>query len=350
MSAHARAKPHARCIGAARAALACARFSTPHPRQPAPVQPPRAARRRSRSLQTRAASALAASALALVGLLPSSPAMALEEPAFERVLVDGANELRRYAPMIVAETWVEGALSEGSNAGFRAIAGYIFGANRARGADSAERIAMTVPVTMEPRSERIAMTVPVTTDAPTRTVAGQGERIAMTAPVTTEAPGAKPPAASASSAARADSANATGRTDAARGTVASTGPTPSPGTTVSPPAASGERIAMTAPVATEAGGNRWRMHFVMPSKYTLATLPVPTDPRVTLREVPARQVAARTFSGFVTEARVSSETEALRAWMMERGLQADGPAQLARYNPPWSIPFLRRNEILIPVR
>lgn len=107
---------------------------------------------------------------------------------------------------------------------------------------------------------------------------------------------------------------------------------------------------MTAPVTTEAGGNRWRMHFVMPSKYTMATLPVPTDPRVTLREVPARQLAARTFSGFVTEARVSAETEALRAWMMERGLQADGPAQLARYNPPWSIPFLRRNEILIPVR
>jgi hypothetical protein len=107
---------------------------------------------------------------------------------------------------------------------------------------------------------------------------------------------------------------------------------------------------MTAPVTTEGSGNRWRMHFVMPSKYTMATLPVPTDPRVTLREVPPRQVAARTFSGFVTEARVSAETEALRAWMIERGLQADGPAQLARYNPPWSIPFLRRNEILIPVR
>jgi len=228
-------------------------------------------------------SALVAAALALGGLLPSTPAMALEEPAFERVLVDGANELRRYAPMIVAETWVEGELSEGSNTGFRAIAGYIFGGNRARGGDSAERIAMTVPVTMEPRSERIAMTAPVTTEAPTR-------------------------------------------------------------------AAAGERIAMTAPVTSETGATRWRMHFVMPSKYTMATLPVPTDPRVTLREVPARQMAARTFSGFVTEARVSSETEALRAWMIERGLSADGPAQLARYNPPWSIPFLRRNEILIPVR
>ena len=61
-----------------------------------------------RSLRSGTVSALVAAALALGGLLPSTPAMALEEPAFERVLVDGANELRRYAPMIVAETWVEG--------------------------------------------------------------------------------------------------------------------------------------------------------------------------------------------------------------------------------------------------
>lgn len=203
----------------------------------------------------------------LSALLFSPSAMATEEPKFESIDRSGAFELRLYPPMIVAETWVEGALGEGSNAGFRKIAGYIFGRNRSRSAEGSEKIAMTVPVTMQP------------------------EKIAMTAPVTTEA----------------------------------------------------------APASGEAGA-RWRMHFVMPSKYTMATLPVPTDPRVTLREVPPRQVAARTFSGFVTEARVSAETEALRAWMIERGLQADGPAQLARYNPPWSIPFLRRNEILIPVR
>ena len=254
--------------------------------------------------------------------------MALEEPAFERVLIDGANELRRYAPMIVAETWVSGDLSDGSNAGFRAIAGYIFGANRARGADASERIAMTVPVTMEPRSERIAMTASVTVETPVaRKAAGDagGAAVAPGAGQATGAAGTTPPPAGGSATA---SAHAT------------------PGAA---PAAS-ERISMTAPVTTEGSGNRWRMHFVMPSKYTMATLPVPTDPRVTLREVPPRQVAARTFSGFVTEARVSAETEALRAWMIERGLQADGPAQLARYNPPWSIPFLRRNEILIPVR
>ena len=238
--------------------------------------------KRFRSLGVTAASRRAWTALAASCLLCSgSPAMAVEEPAFESTTVEGANEVRRYAPMIVAETWVEGDLSDGSNDGFRVIARYIFGANRSRAGEGSERIAMTAPVTMEARSERIAMTAPVTMDLP-------GTR----------------------------SGDASG--------------------------------GAGAPVV--AGDGRWRMHFVMPSKYTMATLPEPIDPRVLLREVPAQQFAARTFSGFVTDARVASETEALRTWMSARGLQAAGPAQLARYNPPWSIPFLRRNEILIPLR
>lgn len=209
--------------------------------------------------------------------------MALEEPAYEPVLVDGANEVRRYAPMIVAETWVQGSLDDGSSEGFRAIAGYIFGGNRSRGGQGSERIAMTVPVTMEPRSERIAMTAPVTME-------------------------------------------------------------------LHKTAASADAAAPSPVTAADAAGPRWRMHFVMPARYTLATLPEPTDPRIVLRDVPAQQMAARTFSGFVTESRVAKETEALRAWIAQRGQQANGPAQLARYNPPWSIPFLRRNEILIPIR
>lgn len=230
-------------------------------------------------------SVLALAAVTLCGLLTSSSAMAIEEPAFERTIVDGANEVRRYAPMIVAETWVDGDLSDGSNDGFRVIARYIFGANRSRTGEGSERIAMTAPVTMEARSERIAMTAPVTMELPVA------------------------------------------RSGGAQG-----------------------KVGAPAPAPAAAGEGRWRMHFVMPSKYTMATLPEPIDLRVVLREVPAQQFAARTFSGFVTDARVASETEALRTWISARGLQAAGSAQLARYNPPWSIPFLRRNEILIPLR
>ena len=89
------------------------------------------------------------------------------------------------------------------------------------------------------------------------------------------------------------------------------------------------------------------MHFVMPAQYTLQTLPVPNDPRVVLREIAEQRVAVKVFSGLVTEERVQQETAALLAWMKGRGLAPLAPPQLARYNAPWSIPFLRRNEILV---
>ncbi|MEI6319328.1 MAG: heme-binding protein [Pseudomonadota bacterium] len=223
-------------------------------------------------LPAAAPTALLLAALLVLTASFAPVAMATEEPKFETVEREGAFELRLYAPMIVAETWVEGSLGEGSNAGFRRIAGYIFGRNRSRTAEGSEKIAMTVPVTMQP---------------------GAGQKIAMTSPVTTE--------------------------------------------------------AATDPRAPASGGSggKWRMHFVMPAQYTMATLPVPEDPTVTLREVPAQRTAVRTFSGFVTEDRVREETALLLGWMKGRGLQPSAPPQLARYNPPWSIPFLRRNEILV---
>jgi hypothetical protein len=117
----------------------------------------------------------------------------------------------------------------------------------------------------------------------------------------------------------------------------------------------GEKIAMTAPVTVERGpsgdaGKKWRMHFVMPSKYTLATLPRPVNPAVTLREVPPRKVAAVRFSGFSGEAVVAEQEEALRLWLTRNGLEATGAVQIARYNPPITPPMFRRNEVLIPVR
>ena len=109
-----------------------------------------------------------------------------------------------------------------------------------------------------------------------------------------------------------------------------------------------QKIAMTAPVTVEQSEGRWRMEFAMPSGYTLATLPLPDDPQVTLREVPEQKVAAIHFSGLVGAAKMRRRTDELRAWMTEHGLVAGGAPQLARYNPPWTLPFLRRNEILIP--
>jgi SOUL heme-binding protein len=201
--------------------------------------------------------------LALAAALAALPAMAaIEEPAFETAKQSGEFEIRRYAPMIVAETRVEGDLWGASSEGFRVIAGYIFGNNTSAKGAGSEKVAMTAPVTVE---------------------------------------------------------------------------------------AAPEKIAMTAPVTTEAEGSRFRMHFVMPSTFTLATLPKPKDDRVKLREIPARTMAVVKFSGFAGEGKVKEKTDELLAWMKAGGIEPAGAPQLARYDPPWTLPFLRRNEVMVPV-
>lgn len=193
------------------------------------------------SLQRRLSISLATGLLALGLALTAPTAMAIEEPSYSLVEQDGDFSLRSYAAVIVAETDVDGALDRASSAGFRRLAGYIFGGNRA-----------------------------------------------------------------ASS------------------------------------------IAMTAPVTTYRHGDGWTVDFTMPSRSTLASLPLPDDGRVKLREVPVITVAVIRFSGWVDESKFAAETATLREWMTAHGLVADGVPRLARYNPPWTLPFLRRNEILIP--
>ena len=206
---------------------------------------------------------IALSVSILIGLFATTYAMATEEPKFDLIEKTGDFELRSYMPMIVAETFVEGSLSEASNAGFRLIAGYIFGGNKSRQGSSPEKIAMTAPVTLEQ---------------------------------------------------------------------------------------SPQKIAMTAPVVVESKGDRWRVHFIMPAGYTLNSLPIPNDPRVSLREVPAQKAAVIVFSGWAGEDKVKDKTVALFDWIKSKGLEGTTPPQLARYNPPWTLPFLRRNEILINIK
>ena len=110
------------------------------------------------------------------------------------------------------------------------------------------------------------------------------------------------------------------------------------------------KIAMTAPVGIESTGNQWTVSFVMPSEYTLASLPKPLDPQVKIRELPAEKKAVITFSGFYNEEKVKEKTQALRDWMKSRNLKSTGEPQFARYNPPWTLPFMRRNEVLIQIQ
>jgi hypothetical protein len=110
-----------------------------------------------------------------------------------------------------------------------------------------------------------------------------------------------------------------------------------------------EKIAMTVPVAQVPDAAGHRVSFVVPSKYNMATAPRPLDPRVQVREIAAQRMAVVRFSGFWTDRRYREEQARLLAFLAERGLKAAGEPQVARYNAPYVPPFLRRNEILIPL-
>ena len=105
------------------------------------------------------------------------------------------------------------------------------------------------------------------------------------------------------------------------------------------------KIAMTAPVTMEGAGGAWKMAFVMPSKFTMDTLPKPKNSNVIIKQMPAQQVAVVTFSGWVDEEKLAAQTTRLNEWMAKNGLKTSGTAQLSRYNPPWTLPFWRRNEV-----
>ena len=115
------------------------------------------------------------------------------------------------------------------------------------------------------------------------------------------------------------------------------------------------KIAMTVPVAIEGAksfedaSNQWTVSFVMPSEYTLATLPKPLNSEVKIRVVPAEKRAVITFSGFNSAEKAQAKTQLLQDWIKTKNLKTTGDPQFARYNPPWSLPFMRRNEILIQV-
>ena len=111
----------------------------------------------------------------------------------------------------------------------------------------------------------------------------------------------------------------------------------------------GEKIKMTAPVSLQPAEGRWAVSFMMPASYTLETLPEPEDSGITIRQVPARRIAAVIYSGFWSEKNYLRYKNELEAWILKEGLTILGDPIWARYNPPFTLWFLRRNEILIPV-
>jgi hypothetical protein len=110
---------------------------------------------------------------------------------------------------------------------------------------------------------------------------------------------------------------------------------------------SAQKIAMTAPVTQQTTGDSWTVRFIMPSSWTLETLPAPNDPLVRLKLVPARSMLAIRFSGTASDSLIQAKTDELRRYAADKKLATTGEPLLAFYNPPWTLPLFRRNEIML---
>ena len=110
-----------------------------------------------------------------------------------------------------------------------------------------------------------------------------------------------------------------------------------------------QSIAMTAPVQETLEKGSPVMAFTLPAEYALDDLPAPNDERVSIVEVPERTVAAVRFSGWATGFKVARMQKKLLATLRSHGIQAVGTPVLNQYNPPWTAPFLRRNEVSVEI-
>ena len=109
-----------------------------------------------------------------------------------------------------------------------------------------------------------------------------------------------------------------------------------------------QRIAMTAPVQQTMAGEK-KMAFMMPAEYALKDLPQPEDQRVSFREAPAYTAAVIQFSGWASAEKADENWQQLQRFLIAEGIDITGEPTLNQYNPPWTLPFMRRNEIIVPV-
>ncbi|OQW79600.1 MAG: heme-binding protein [Proteobacteria bacterium ST_bin11] len=200
--------------------------------------------------------------LALIGslILSGCSVMGIRssaEPTYELLSETGDIQIRRYPPLLIAETVIDADYAQAGNIGFNRLAGFIFGGNL------------------------------------------QKQQLAMTTPVFRE--------------------NA------------------------------GEQIPMTAPVLQEATDNKWTMAFVMPANYSLDTLPTPIDPQVAIKALPAKKVAVLRYSGSLNLEKINEKSRLLSAWIEQQHLTPLSAPRSAAYDPPWTLPALRRNEIHIDI-
>jgi hypothetical protein len=116
------------------------------------------------------------------------------------------------------------------------------------------------------------------------------------------------------------------------------------------PSSRGEKIAMVAPVTSSAVADRkYRISFIMPSKFTLDTLPEPNSPEIKFRRVDAHRVAAIRFSGYLGDKLFNKKSKELQSWLGKNGIKPRSGFVSAQYNPPWIPGLFRRNEVLVEI-
>jgi hypothetical protein len=110
-----------------------------------------------------------------------------------------------------------------------------------------------------------------------------------------------------------------------------------------------EKFPMTAPVTQQGDGYTWQVRFVMPASYTMETLPKPRNPAVKLREIEAKRFAVIRFSGMAGKDSLKRRTDELKEFIRAKNLNSLSAPAYSFYNPPWTLPFLRRNEVMLEI-
>jgi effector-binding domain-containing protein len=109
----------------------------------------------------------------------------------------------------------------------------------------------------------------------------------------------------------------------------------------------GQKISMTAPVQQQQRSNSWMISFVMPKRFTLTTIPKPNNEMVKINEVPAQRFITIRFSGSNSDDNIRKNESALFNYIAQNKINVTGEPKYAFYNPPWTLPFMRRNEIMV---
>jgi effector-binding domain-containing protein len=110
-----------------------------------------------------------------------------------------------------------------------------------------------------------------------------------------------------------------------------------------------ENLSMTSSVMDDQVNNNWSINFVMPQEFSLDTLPKPNNSQVNIIEVPKEKYAVIVFSGLVRESSYAEKAELLSNYLEENSFKQQGAIKIARYNPPWTLPFFRRNELMVRI-